>query len=659
MKNLVSCPSAKEVKYIAKRDYPRLLCRMAAIFLISSILFCALAGQFSVLAASPALLWPVPASSRVTAGWGDGRNHKAIDIAAPRGTPVIAVADGVVTLADNSCTHDEGKTYNCCIAMGKYIKIQHSAKINGKTVVSRYSHLSSIDSKIKKGDFVKAGQVIGYVGSTGYSTGNHLDFKLYFDGREVDPGQYLTIPPDVYYGGSDWSVGGPYVQSLRNRINHSSKSVLRAEGYTYPISLRPGVSFKIAGAVRSNYNITSLTAGIYDTNGNAYFTKTVKPNAKTYNLSGVDADLKFNKLGTGTYIYELKAQDSSGEEMRILFQHVFTVSNSSTLSAVPGFTVPTALSPGEEFALSGIVASNYNINRFTASLINSSGKAVYEHTANPNSDRFYLDSLISRFKFASLPEGKYTFRVVAWDNSSSSGKTVINQAVTISSKTAIDGSVYISGLIRMAGREMKADTSDITPEGVKLSYQWKRNGENIPGATKSTYTPTNADVGKAITVVVTAADSKYYGSIESYPVYPLPAASDILPGKYNVDLTTMTVTPAKEGTTVKQLLDGMIESFLYSGVYEGSKKLGSNDILKTRHTLKTHLGLLSFTIVVRGDLDGNGKVNAADARVVLRYVAKLQNLNKAQIKAADADGNYTVTAADARKILRIAADLDN
>ena len=229
---------------------------------------------------------------------------------------------------------------------------------------------------------------------------------------------------------------------------------------------------------------------------------------------------------------------------------------------------------------------------------------------------------------------------MAWDNSSSSGKTVINQAVTISSKTAIDGSVYISGLIRMAGREMKADTSDITPEGVKLSYQWKRNGENIPGATKSTYTPTNADVGKAITVVVTAADSKYYGSIESYPVYPLPAASDILPGKYNVDLTTMTVTPAKEGTTVKQLLDGMIESFLYSGVYEGSKKLGSNDILKTGHTLKTHLGLLSFTIVVRGDLDGNGKVNAADARVVLRYVAKLQNLNKAQIKAADADGNY-------------------
>lgn len=646
-----------------KRDYPKLICRKAAaIILITSILFALFSGELVAYAASPALLWPVPASSRVTAGYGDGRNHKAIDIAAPNGTPVIASADGIVSLVDNSCTHNEGKNYNCCIAMGKYIKIEHTNKINGKVVVSRYSHLSSIGSNIKKGVYVKAGQIIGYVGSTGYSTGPHLDFKLYIGGSEVDPGQYLEIPYDVYYGGSTWSLGGPYVQSLRNRINQTSDSKLKAAGYTYPISLRPGVSFKIAGAVSSNYKITSLTAGIYGTDGTAYFTKSANPNAKTYNLSGVDAALTFNKLAQGTYLYRVYARDESMSTGRIVFEHVFTVSSASTLSAMPDYSVPTNLLPREEYALSGIVASNYTIEAYTAQLINSSNKVIYEQTGYPKSDRFYLDALVSKFKFAPLPEGKYTFRVVARDSSSNNGKTVINRTITISSKTAIDGAVYISGLIRMAGRKMKADVSDVTPEGLSFNYQWKRDGVNIAGATKNEYIPTAADVGRAITVVITSnnKDSKYYGSIESPAVYPLPAPVDIIPiGEYRVDLTTFTVTPAPAGTTVKQLLDGLITDFVFSGVYNGSSKLSSGEVLKTGYVLKDFLGLFSFKVTVRGDLDGDGKVTAADARLVLRNVAKLENFNNAQNKAGDMDASYTVTAADARTILRIAANLES
>ena len=82
-------------------------------------------------------------------------------------------------------------------------------------------------------------------------------------------------------------------------------------------------------------------------------------------------------------------------------------------------------------------------------------------------------------------------------------------------------------------------------------------------------------------------------------------------------------------------------------------------MLKTGYVLKDFLGLFSFKVTVRGDLDGDGKVTAADARLVLRNVAKLENFNNAQNKAGDMDASYTVTAADARTILRIAANLES
>ena len=59
-----------------------------------------------------------------------------------------------------------------------------------------------------------------------------------------------------------------------------------------------------------------------------------------------------------------------------------------------------------------------------------------------------------------------------------------------------------------------------------------------------------------------------------------------------------------------------------------------------------------------GDVDGNKKVNASDARKVLRYVAGLEQLNSTQLKAANVDGNKSVTATDARRILRHVAGLE-
>ena len=98
------------------------------------------------------------------------RPHNGIDYAAPRGTPVSAIGNGKVIKVTRSR------------AAGKYVKIRHS---NGYE--SSYLHLNRFAKGLKVGKKVKQGQVIAYVGSTGLSTGPHLDFRMKKNGKYINP----------------------------------------------------------------------------------------------------------------------------------------------------------------------------------------------------------------------------------------------------------------------------------------------------------------------------------------------------------------------------------------------------------------------------------------------------------------------------------------
>ena len=97
------------------------------------------------------------------------RPHYGIDYAAPVGTPVQTVADGIITFVGNKG------------GFGKYIEIKHA-----NNYVTSYGHLSRYATKAKKGAKVKQGDTIGYVGSTGLSTGPHLDFRIKDHNKFVD-----------------------------------------------------------------------------------------------------------------------------------------------------------------------------------------------------------------------------------------------------------------------------------------------------------------------------------------------------------------------------------------------------------------------------------------------------------------------------------------
>lgn len=98
------------------------------------------------------------------------RAHNGVDFAAPRGTPVRSVADGVIT----------NRYY--CKAGGNTLKVKHSDRYS-----TAYVHLNGFAKGIKNGTKVKRGQLIGYVGSTGLATGPHLHFSFYINGKYTDP----------------------------------------------------------------------------------------------------------------------------------------------------------------------------------------------------------------------------------------------------------------------------------------------------------------------------------------------------------------------------------------------------------------------------------------------------------------------------------------
>lgn len=120
--------------------------------------------------------WPVD-GGYISAYMGDRRGHKGIDIAAPYGTPIYATESGTITQAESGWNGG----YGTCV------KIEHD---NGE--VAMYAHMSSL-AEISYGDYVVKGQLIGYVGSTGDSTGNHLHFEIRSPyGSYEDPLDYVS-----------------------------------------------------------------------------------------------------------------------------------------------------------------------------------------------------------------------------------------------------------------------------------------------------------------------------------------------------------------------------------------------------------------------------------------------------------------------------------
>ena len=130
-------------------------------------------------------VWPTPGCYTLTSQFNESRSyeqHGGIDIGASMGTPIYAANSGTVVSSNNSCPHVSagGNWCSCGGGYGNFIWILHD---NGYETI--YGHMTS--TAVSTGESVAAGQLIGYVGSSGWSTGPHLHFELRIGGVKTDP----------------------------------------------------------------------------------------------------------------------------------------------------------------------------------------------------------------------------------------------------------------------------------------------------------------------------------------------------------------------------------------------------------------------------------------------------------------------------------------
>jgi murein DD-endopeptidase MepM/ murein hydrolase activator NlpD len=129
--------------------------------------------------------WPFPYATPISSGYGSrvapcrgcSSQHNGVDFTPGMGTPIYAIADGVVTEATFSGS------------FGQHVYLEHV--INGKKVESYYAHMIGGSSPLSVGQTVKVGDLVGLVGSTGASTGAHLHLEVHLDGVVVDPFAWL------------------------------------------------------------------------------------------------------------------------------------------------------------------------------------------------------------------------------------------------------------------------------------------------------------------------------------------------------------------------------------------------------------------------------------------------------------------------------------
>lgn len=138
---------------------------------------------------------------------GYGKMHKGIDFAAPTGTPIYAAGEGKVVRAGRFSS------------FGNYVRIRHSGDLD-----TAYAHMSKI--AVKPGSRVKQGQIIGYVGTTGRSTGPHLHYEVMVANKQVDP-RGINLPVGQALAGRDLKKFKSFIKDVENQYAAKSGGALK------------------------------------------------------------------------------------------------------------------------------------------------------------------------------------------------------------------------------------------------------------------------------------------------------------------------------------------------------------------------------------------------------------------------------------------------
>ncbi len=287
------------------------------------------------------MTWPVPGAYNLSSCFLDNRAHYSLDIAAPAGTPIVASYGGNVLEVGNN-------EY-----WGNFVLLEHSyiLKDNSSiTLYTRYAHMT--EAVVTTGVSVTAGQEIGTVGSTGDSTGPHLDFDVLYGGTgpsetySVDPfiNELLDLPSELYTTfGECCQEYVAYVKEFYNAedtLTVPSPSVIKGDLST----LKNGQvlwpePYTLDGSISSTYPIRKIN-GYLD--GTLYASWTTEENIYRKDLLTTPLNLKldFKDLSLGEHKLEVGVEDSTGNAEVKVIECTFVVAEKPEVVVITFATDP-------------------------------------------------------------------------------------------------------------------------------------------------------------------------------------------------------------------------------------------------------------------------------------------------------------------------------
>lgn len=400
------------------------------------------AGQRKLNGGQWDFAWPVPGQYNLSSCFLDNRAHYSLDIAAPMGVSVVASYSGKVIDTFAACEHNWGKSGNCCSSWGNFVLLEHSYTLStGKqiTLYSRYAHLTKVSVKV--GQTIARGEKVGTIGSTGRSSGPHLDYEILYGGTSpsktysVDPyiNDLLELPEELHTTfGKCCQEYVAYVKMLYPRCVHAqynSKGACADCGYVYDWKTTRDIDamgYYTVSAQSQAFGIpyaqstgTELPAG-----------QTVSVNATVVN-------------GPGQTWYEVVLQDGSTgyvPKSALVFQGYFDSKiQISSLTVKNGQVLKQ-----ESYRLDAMITSTYPLRRIVGYL---DGKeyASWSGTGGVRQINLWGTALNKNLNFADLEPGTHTLAIFVTDSTGREAVQIVDCSFSIEKTLATFTITYVTG----------------------------------------------------------------------------------------------------------------------------------------------------------------------------------------------------------------------
>ena len=463
-----------------------------------------------------------------------------------------AVVNQKFTVSDGSTTTTDKLSMTGGVTIPN-IKVGNVVSIRG-TVTSASSNLKSVTVGV-------------------YDSNNKL-----VTGKTVAPNAktYNIRNLDAYVSFGDLSVGTYSYKVIATNATHTNYAVvnqkftvsangsqtadtLHITGGTSVPNITEGTSVVVKGTVSSAAsNITSVTVGVYSASGNLITGKTVRPNAKTYDLRRLDAYVNFNLLTPGSYLYRVTV--TNGTTSQHLVNQAFqvkaksgSVQSQDKLTLSGGTTIPN-IKVGNVVSIRGTVTSaSSNLKSVTVGVYDSNNKLVTGKTVAPNAKTYNVRNLDAYVSFGDLKAGTYYYRVFA-TNATTTNFPVVEQKFTVSA----NGSTTASDTLSISGGTSVPNITEGTSVVVKGTVS--SASSNITSVTVGVYSAS----GNLITGKTAKPNAKSYDlrKLDAYVNFNL-----LTPGSY---LYRVTVS---NGTKTQQLVNQAFQVKAKSGSAQSKDKL--------------------------------------------------------------------------------------